>query len=70
MLRVKAREVPGGARSVGAHPSLAGRLSTANAPPSAALPRVTRPWCSSAISFTNDRPRPVLFFCVCGRASE
>src|SRR5882724_5111725 len=49
---------------------IAGKDITANAPPPAALPSVTLPWCSSAISLTNDKPRPVLFLWEWGRASE
>ena len=50
--------------------ALSGSESVATAPPAGAFFSVTRPWCSSAISFTNERPRPVLFFAVAGRASE
>ena len=47
-----------------------GNAKVASAPPPSAFFSETRPWCSSAISFTNGRPRPVLFLLECGRASE
>lgn len=47
-----------------------GRDSVATTPPSSALSRAMRPWCSDAISRTKGRPRPVLFLRECGRASE
>jgi len=37
---------------------------------SAALRKLTRPRCSSTISFTNANPSPVLLRLLCGRASE
>ena len=42
--------------------SARGSDSVATAPPAAAFFSVVRPRCSSAISLTKDRPRPVLFF--------
>ena len=59
-----------GARRRHARLAARGSDSVATAPPPGWFLSVARPRCRSAISLTNDRPRPVLFFAVAGRASE
>ena len=57
-------------RSLQARPVITGNDRVATAPAPSPFFNVTRPRCSSAISFTNESPRPVLFLAVAGRASE
>ena len=64
------REVGVKTSSSGAGAHARDSVSVAIAPPSRRLASVTCPPCNPAISRTNARPRPLLFFCVPGRGSE